>query len=108
MRLARQRARVAIRRSNPPGPRLTAATSRRWSPTRICPTSGRCQLRSSRARWRPTAWRRRRYLSAPATDLAALQRELSSDNGDSHHLGDGTDETAVDDAVIDEYGEYRR
>ncbi|HZD14201.1 MAG TPA: DUF3073 domain-containing protein [Pseudonocardiaceae bacterium] len=61
-----------------------------------------------RAKAKQTKVARELKYSSPATDLAALQRELSSDNGDSHHLGDGTDETAADDAVIDEYGEYRR
>ncbi|PZS38161.1 MAG: DUF3073 domain-containing protein, partial [Pseudonocardiales bacterium] len=41
--------------------------------------------------------------SSPTTDLAALQRELSGDNGDSHHL-----DAVADEAVVDEYGEYRR
>ena len=63
-----------------------------------------------RAKAKQTKVARELKYSSPATDLAALQRELSSDNGDSHHAGDGdrADEAAADEAVIDEYGEYRR
>ena len=60
-----------------------------------------------RAKAKQTKVARELKYSSPATDLAALQRELSSDNGDGRHLGDGADE-AVDDSVIDEYDEYRR
>ena len=63
-----------------------------------------------RAKAKQTKVARELKYSSPATDLAALQRELSSDNGDSHHTGDGdrADEAVADEAVIDEYGEYRR
>ncbi|MGH3780828.1 MAG: DUF3073 domain-containing protein [Pseudonocardiaceae bacterium] len=63
-----------------------------------------------RAKAKQTNVARELKYSSPATDLAALQRELSSDNGDSHHVGDGgrADDAAIDEAVIDEYGEYRR
>jgi hypothetical protein len=67
-----------------------------------------------RAKAKQTKVARELKYSSPATDLAALQRELSSDNGDSrhrgdsHHAGDGdrADEAVTDDAVVDEYGEY--
>ncbi|MGA9311210.1 MAG: DUF3073 domain-containing protein [Pseudonocardiaceae bacterium] len=61
-----------------------------------------------RAKAKQTKVARELKYSSPTTDLAALQRELSSGNGDSHHLGDGADEAVTDDAVIDEYDEYRR
>jgi Protein of unknown function (DUF3073) len=61
-----------------------------------------------RAKAKQTKVARELKYSSPATDLAALQRELSGDNGDSRHLGDGADEAVSDDAVVDEYGEYRR
>ncbi|HEX4099159.1 MAG: DUF3073 domain-containing protein [Pseudonocardiaceae bacterium] len=63
-----------------------------------------------RAKAKQTKVARELKYSSPATDLAALQRELSGDNGDSHHLGDGdrADEAVRDEAAADEYGEYRR
>ena len=41
-----------------------------------------------RAKAKQTKVARELKYSSPTTDLAALQRELSSGNGDSHHLGD--------------------
>ncbi|MGB8995819.1 MAG: DUF3073 domain-containing protein [Pseudonocardiaceae bacterium] len=66
-----------------------------------------------RAKAKQTKVARELKYSSPTTDLAALQRELSSD-GDGHHNGDGrgagnrAEEPAVDEAVVDEYGEYHR
>jgi hypothetical protein len=62
-----------------------------------------------RAKAKQTKVARELKYSSPTTDLAALQRELSSGNGDGHHNGDRRgDGEAVDETVIDEYGEYRR
>ncbi|MDQ2791080.1 MAG: DUF3073 domain-containing protein [Pseudonocardiales bacterium] len=63
-----------------------------------------------RAKAKQTKVARELKYSSPATDYAALQRELSSDNGDSHHVGerDRADDAGIDDAGIDEYGEYSR
>lgn len=63
-----------------------------------------------RAKAKQTKVARELKYSSPATDYAALQRELSSDNGDSHHAGerDRVDDGVTDDAVIDENGEYSR
>jgi hypothetical protein len=62
-----------------------------------------------RAKAKQTKVARELKYSSPTTDLAALQRELSGDNGDGHHNGDGRgDGDVVDETVIDEYGEYRR
>ncbi|MGH3673743.1 MAG: DUF3073 domain-containing protein [Pseudonocardiaceae bacterium] len=56
-----------------------------------------------RAKAKQTKVARELKYSSPATDLAALQRELSSDNGGSHSDGDRAEE-----AYADEYDEYRR
>jgi hypothetical protein len=62
-----------------------------------------------RAKAKQTKVARELKYSSPTTDLAALQRELSSDNGDGQHNGDSRgDGELVDEAVVDEYGEYRR
>ncbi len=66
-----------------------------------------------RAKAKQTKVARELKYSSPTTDLAALQRELSSDNGDGQHNGDSrgagdrAEEPAVDEAVADEHGEYR-
>jgi hypothetical protein len=48
--------------------------------------------------------------SSPTTDLEALQRELSGDNGGSHGnvAGHRPDDGRADEAYLDEYDEYRR
>jgi hypothetical protein len=62
-----------------------------------------------RAKAKQTKVARELKYSSPTTDLAALQRELSSDNGDGQHNGDRRgDGDVADEAVPDEYGEYRR
>jgi hypothetical protein len=67
-----------------------------------------------RAKAKQTKVARELKYSSPDTDLAALQRELSSGNGDSYRNsdsrggGDRAEEPVADEAVIDEYDEYRR
>jgi hypothetical protein len=56
-----------------------------------------------RAKAKQTKVARELKYSSPATDLAALQRELSGDNGNSR-----SDEDRADEPYPDEYGEYRR
>ncbi|HEY3896441.1 MAG TPA: DUF3073 domain-containing protein [Pseudonocardiaceae bacterium] len=56
-----------------------------------------------RAKAKQTKVARELKYSSPATDLAALQRELSGGNGESH-----VDEERADEAYADEYDEYRR
>jgi Protein of unknown function (DUF3073) len=56
-----------------------------------------------RAKAKQTKVARELKYSSPATDLEALQRELSGGNGGSHSDGDRTDDT-----YADEYDEYRR
>ena len=55
-----------------------------------------------RAKAKQTKVARELKYSSPATDLEALQRELSSDNG-----GRGDDDRVAD-SHDDEYDEYRR
>ena len=56
-----------------------------------------------RAKAKQTKVARELKYSSPATDLAALQRELSGGNGESH-----VDDERSDEAYADEYDEYRR
>jgi Protein of unknown function (DUF3073) len=60
-----------------------------------------------RAKAKQTKVARELKYSSPATDLEALQRELSGGNGGSHSdsYGDGD---RTDDTYADEYDEYRR
>jgi cell division septum initiation protein DivIVA len=55
-----------------------------------------------RAKAKQTKVARELKYSSPTTDLEALQRELSGDNGASHSDADRVDE------ADDEYDEYRR
>ncbi|MDQ4009485.1 MAG: DUF3073 domain-containing protein [Actinomycetota bacterium] len=56
-----------------------------------------------RAKAKQTKVARELKYSSPTTDLEALQRELSGDNGVSHVDGDHTE-----DVYEDEYGQHRR
>ena len=56
-----------------------------------------------RAKAKQTKVARELKYSSPATDLAALQRELSGGNGESR-----VDDERVEEAYADEYDEYRR
>ena len=60
-----------------------------------------------RAKAKQTKVARELKYGSPATDLEALQRELSGGNGGSHsdRYGDGD---RSEDAYADEYDEYRR
>jgi len=62
-----------------------------------------------RAKAKQTKVARELKYSSPATDLEALQRELSGDNGSSrHNVGSHPDDDRADEAYLDEYDEYRR
>ncbi|MGH3775811.1 MAG: DUF3073 domain-containing protein [Pseudonocardiaceae bacterium] len=56
-----------------------------------------------RAKAKQTKVARELKYSSPTTDLEALQRELSGDNGVSHGDGD-----RVEDVYEDEYDQHRR
>jgi hypothetical protein len=60
-----------------------------------------------RAKAKQTKVARELKYSSPATDLEALQRELSGGNGGNHSdsYGDGD---RSEDTYADEYDEYRR
>jgi hypothetical protein len=60
-----------------------------------------------RAKAKQTKVARELKYSSPATDLEALQRELSGGNGASHTVGNHEVDRA-DDADTDEEDEYRR
>ena len=57
-----------------------------------------------RAKAKQTKVARALKYSSPATDLEALQRELSGENGS----GRGDDDRVTDSSYDDEYDEYRR
>jgi hypothetical protein len=63
-----------------------------------------------RAKAKQTKVARELKYSSPTTDLAALQRELSGDNGGSHRDGGShlPEDDRVDEAYLDDYDEYRR
>ncbi|MGH3867161.1 MAG: DUF3073 domain-containing protein [Pseudonocardiaceae bacterium] len=65
-----------------------------------------------RAKAKQTKVARELKYSSPATDLEALQRELSSGNGGSHTVGNGDGghgtQDRADEACTDEDDEYRR
>lgn len=62
-----------------------------------------------RAKAKQTKVARELKYSSPATDLEALQRELSGGNGGSHSHSDSYgDGDRSDDTYADEYDEYRR
>jgi hypothetical protein len=57
-----------------------------------------------RAKAKQTKVARELKYSSPATDLEALQRELSSGNGGNH----SSEDDRVDESNADGYEEYRR
>jgi hypothetical protein len=57
-----------------------------------------------RAKAKQTKVARELKYSSPATDLEALQRELSGSNGGNHT----SEDDRSDEAYPDEYDEYRR
>ncbi len=57
-----------------------------------------------RAKAKQTKVARELKYSSPATDLEALQRELSGSNGGNHN----SEDDRADEAYADEYDEYRR
>ena len=62
-----------------------------------------------RAKAKQTKVARELKYSSPATDLEALQRELSSGNGGSHTVGNGDGgQDRADEACTAEDDEYRR
>ncbi len=65
-----------------------------------------------RAKAKQTKVARELKYSSPATDLEALQRELSTGNGVSRTVGNGGDDHGAqdnaDEASTDEDDEYRR
>lgn len=62
-----------------------------------------------RAKAKQTKVARELKYSSPATDLEALQRELSGGNGGNHNDNDSYGEgDRSEDAYADEYDEYRR
>ncbi|MBV9651387.1 MAG: DUF3073 domain-containing protein [Pseudonocardiales bacterium] len=60
-----------------------------------------------RAKAKQTKVARELKYSSPATDLEALQRELSGGNGGNHSDGYGESDRG-EDAYADDYDEYRR
>lgn len=61
-----------------------------------------------RAKAKQTKVARELKYSSPTTDLEALQRELSGDNGVSHASEDRGDGDRADDLYEDEYDQHRR
>ncbi|MDQ3762190.1 MAG: DUF3073 domain-containing protein [Actinomycetota bacterium] len=59
-----------------------------------------------RAKAKQTKVARELKYNSPATDLEALQRELSGGNGGSY--SDRSEDDRADEAYTDEYDEYRR
>ncbi|HXT42595.1 MAG TPA: DUF3073 domain-containing protein [Pseudonocardiaceae bacterium] len=60
-----------------------------------------------RAKAKQTKVARELKYSSPATDLEALQRELSGGNGGNHSDSYGESDRS-EDSYADEYDEYRR
>ena len=61
-----------------------------------------------RAKAKQTKVARELKYSSPTTDLEALQRELSGDNGVSHASEDRGSDDRTEDLYDDEYDQHRR